>query len=49
MSSGDESDAEPMSTDMIEDICDSSQSHVMINGRESHYKIRDSIKQDQAE
>ena len=49
MSSGDESDAESMSTDMLEDICDGSQSHPLINRREERYKICDWIKQGQAE
>ena len=49
MSSGDESDAEPMPTDMLEYICDGSQSHPSINRREARYKIRDRFKQVQAE
>ena len=49
VSSGDESDAEPMSTDMLEDIFESSQSHLSINMREVRYKIRYLIKQRQAE
>ena len=47
ISSGDEYDDEPMSMDMLEDICDSSQSHPSINRREARYKIRDHIKQGQ--
>ena len=34
MDSGDESDHDPISTEMLEDICDGSQSHQKINGRE---------------
>ena len=49
MSSGDESYAEPMSTDMLEGINDISQSHPSINTREAHYKIRDRFKKRQAE
>ena len=49
MDSGDESDAEPMSTEMLEHICDGSQSHTNVNRRETRYKIRDSIKQIQSE
>ena len=49
MSSGDQSDAEPMSTDMLEDIVISSQSHLSTNRREAQYKICDCIKQGQAE
>ena len=45
ISSGDESDAETMSTDMLEDICDGSQYHPSINRREARYKIHDCIKQ----
>ena len=45
MSSGDESDAESMSTDMLEGICDRSQSHIIINKRYARHKIRDCIKQ----
>ena len=32
-SSGNESDAEPMSTEMLEDICDSIQCHLSVNRR----------------
>ena len=49
MSSRDESDAESMSTDMLEDICDGSQYHLSINSRESRYTILDRIKQSQEE
>ena len=48
MSSGDESDDEPISTYMLEDIHDGSQFHPSINRRESCYKICDRIKQVQA-
>ena len=49
MSSGDESDAELISTDMLEDIRDVSQSHPIINRREALYKIRGHFKQRIAE
>ena len=49
LDSGDESDDEHMSTDMLEDICYGSQSHPNVNKREAHYKIRDHIKQRQPE
>ena len=49
MSSGNESDAEPMSTEMLEDIHDGSQSHPRVNMRETRYKVYDFIKQSQAE
>ena len=44
---GDEYDAEHMSIDMLEDICDGCKSNPSINRREAHYKIRDCIKQRQ--
>ena len=44
MSSCDESDAEPMSTEMLEDITDGSQSHLRINRRKARYIIHDCIK-----
>ena len=40
MSSGYESDAEPMSTDMLEDIRDGSQSHLSINSNSAGLKNR---------
>ena len=40
---GDESDDEPRYTEMLEDICDCSQSHLIINRRESRFKIIDHI------
>ena len=46
---GDESEDEHMSTEMLEDIHDRSQSHTNVNRREARYKIRDSIKQQQPE
>ena len=45
---GDESDDEHISTEMLEDIRDISQSHLDINRRYSRYKIRDFIKQIQS-
>ena len=36
MDSGNDSDDEPMSTDMLEDICDGSKSHPIVNRRDSH-------------
>ena len=47
MSSGDESDAGPMSTDMLEYIRDIGQSHPSINRIEAHYKILAHIKRGQ--
>ena len=49
MSSGDESDAEPMYMDMLEAIHDRSKSHPSINRREACYNIRDRFKQRRAE
>ena len=48
MDSGDESDDEPIYTEMLEDICDGGQSHLDVNRREARYKIRDCIKQKQS-
>ena len=44
INSGDESDHDLIYTEMLEDICDGSQTYANINRRESHYKIRDSIR-----
>ena len=45
MDYGDESDNEPVSMDMLEDIRDGSQSHPNIHRREERYKIHDRINQ----
>ena len=45
MDYGDESDHDTISTEMLEDIHDGSQSHPNINRREARYKICDRIKQ----
>ena len=49
MDYGDESDDDPMSTDMLEDVHDGSQYHPNVNRIEARYKIRDHIKQRQSE
>ena len=49
VNSGDESDHDIISTDMLEDIRDGSQTHPNINRREAHYKIRDHIRQRESE
>ena len=49
MSWSHESDAEPMSTDMLDDICDRSQSHPSINRRKAYYKIHYCLKKSQVE
>ena len=45
MDSFDEYYDEHMSTEMLKDIHDGSQSHTNVNRRKAHYKIRDRIKQ----
>ena len=47
MDSGGESDHDLISTEMLEDISDRSQTHPNVNRREAHYKIRDCIRQRQ--
>ena len=49
MDSGDDSDHDPIYTEMLEDIRDRFQSHLIVNRRETRYKIRDCIKQRQLE
>ena len=49
MDYGDESDHHLISTEMLEDIRDGSQTHPDINRRDARYKIRDRIKQRQPE
>ena len=49
MDSGDESDHDIISTDMLEEINDESQTHPHVNRREARYKIRDRIRQRQPE
>ena len=44
MDSGDESDHDIISTEMLEDICDRSHIHPNINRGEARYKIHDSIR-----
>ena len=39
INSGDKSDHDLISTEMLEDICDRSQTHQNINRREARYKI----------
>ena len=46
---GDELDHDLISTDMLEDICDGSQTHTNVNIREARYKIRDRIRKRQPE
>ena len=49
INSGDESDHDLISTDMLEEIRDESQTHPNVNRREARYKIRDGIRQIQSE
>ena len=49
MYSGNGSDHELISTDMLENIPDGIQTHPNVNRREANYKIRDRIKQIQSE
>ena len=49
ISSSNESDAESMSMEMLEDIRDGSQSRPSVNRIEASYKIHDRIKQSQTE
>ena len=45
MDSGNESDYDLIPTEMLENICDRSQSNPNMNQREAHYKICNCIKQ----
>ena len=49
INSGDESDHDLISTEMLEDICDGSQTQPNVNRRKALYKIRDRIRQKQSE
>ena len=49
MDSGGEYEDEPRSTEMLEDICDSSKSHLIVNRREACYKIHYRTKRRQEE
>ena len=49
INSGDQSDNDLISTEMLEDIFDGSQTHPNVNRREARYKICDHIRQRQSE
>ena len=49
MDSSDESDHDLISTEILEDIRDGSQTHTNVNRREASYKIHDRIRQRQLE
>ena len=46
---GDESDHDLISTEMLEDIRDGSQTHPIVNKREARYKIRDPVRQKESQ
>ena len=48
INSGDESDHDLISTEMLEDICEGSQTHPSVSKREARYKISDHIRQGQS-
>ena len=49
INSGDESDDDLIPTEMLEDICDGSQTHLNVNRREARYKISYRSRQRQSE
>ena len=49
INSGDESDHDLISTEMLEDIRDGSQTHTNLNKRDARYKIRDGIRKRKSE
>ena len=49
LDSSDESDHDLISTDMLNDIRDGSQTHMNVNRREARYKICDRVRQRQSE
>ena len=49
LDSSDKSDHDLISTEMLQDICDGSQTHPNANKRKARYKIRDCIRQRQSE
>ena len=49
INSVDESEHDLIYTKMLEIICDGSQTHLNVNRKEAHYKIRDRIRQRQSE
>ena len=49
INAGDDLDHDIISTEMLEDICNRSQTHPNVNKREARYKIRDRVKQRQSE
>ena len=49
INSGDDSDHDPLSTEMLEDIRDENQTHLNVNKREARCKICDRIRQSKSE
>ena len=49
LDSSDESDHDLISTEMLKDIPDGSQTHPNVNKKEARYKIRDRVRQKQSE
>ena len=49
INSGDDSDHDLISTEMLQDIRDGSQTHPNVNKREARYEIRGSIRKRQSE
>ena len=49
LDSNEESDHDLISTEMVEDIRDGSQTHPNVNKMEAHYKIHDRVRQRQLE
>ena len=47
LDSNEKSDHDLISTEMLEDICDGNQTHLIVNKRKARYKIRYRIKQRQ--
>ena len=48
LDSNEQSDHDLISTEMLEDICDGSQTHPNVNKREARYKICDRVRQRQS-
>ena len=49
LDSNEKSDHDLISTEMLEDIHDGSQTHPNVNKREAHYKIRDRFRQKESQ
>ena len=49
LDSNEQSDHDLISTEMLEDICDRSQTHPNVNKKDARYEIRDRIRQNESE